>query len=70
MQNLELLLVDHNALGGYLPEVWGSLRQLRILAVGAAGPLLISHGWAPVDALRCSMPCWCWPHAPIHLCAH
>ena len=35
MQNLELLLVDHNALSGYLPEVWGLLRQLRILAVGA-----------------------------------
>jgi hypothetical protein len=35
MQDLELLLVDHNSLSGYLPEVWSSLRQLRILAVGA-----------------------------------
>ena len=32
--HLEALLLDHNALSGFLPSSWGALEQLEVLSLG------------------------------------
>ena len=34
--NVEALLLDHNALTGFLPSTWGSLEDLQVLSIGMA----------------------------------
>ena len=31
---LEALLLDHNALSGFLPSSWGGLKELEVLSLG------------------------------------
>ena len=34
LAHVEALLLDHNALSGFLPSSWGSLEQLEVLSLG------------------------------------
>ena len=34
LAHLEALLLDHNALSGFLPSSWGGLEQLEVLSLG------------------------------------
>lgn len=38
LQDLQLLMLDHNGLSGYLPPSLGSLHQLRTLTLGEYRP--------------------------------
>ena len=34
LTHLEALLLDHNALSGFLPSSWGGLKELEVLSLG------------------------------------
>ena len=34
LTHLEALLLDHNALSGFLPSSWGGLEELEVLSLG------------------------------------
>jgi len=36
LATVEAILLDHNALTGFLPSTWGDLEQLELLSLGMA----------------------------------
>ena len=60
LTSLQALLLDHNALTGFLPSTWGSLDQLQVLSIGmalAAESLLQSVTFVTVTGIVA----WCRP---------
>ena len=43
LTSLQALLLDHNALTGFIPSTWGSLEGLQVLSLGMALARNSSH---------------------------
>lgn len=46
LTNVQAMLLDHNALTGFLPSTWGNLMDLQVLSLGMA--LMTAPARAPL----------------------